>query len=101
MESDEHWRLDKHIPIALIFSITVIVIGQTAALSYGWASMSSRVEQLERQSMAASVTAEVAAKGTSALSERVVEIKTRVDGVAESLNEIKSILRQVPTRTNP
>lgn len=84
------WKVDRHIPVATIISLGLFVVVQTATLSYGWATMSSRIEVLERQ-----VTA------TAPFSERLVKLETKFDGALESLTEIKNILRQVPTRAAP
>lgn len=100
MRADKVWTIDKHIPVALIVSIALFVLGQTAAFSYWGASMGGRVEQLERDRAAAVVAVDSAAKSSSAFSERLVRLETKFDGAVEALAEIKSILRQ-PSRPAP
>lgn len=89
MSGNARWSIDRHIPVATIISLFLFILGQTAVLSYGWASMNSRIDVLERQ-----------ATLSAPLSERLVRLETKFDGVVDGLTEIKSILRQAP-RTQP
>lgn len=101
MSGPARWKIDRHVPIANIASLGLFLLTQTAVLSYGWATMAARIEALERDRATASTAVEVAVRSSTALSERVVEVKTRLDGVVESMSEIKALLRQVPTRAAP
>jgi len=96
MEQDPNWHIDKHIPVALIVTIALFVLGQTAAFSYWGATMGGRVDQLERDRATAVVAVETASKSAAGLSERLVRLETKFDGAVEALAEIKSILRQPP-----
>lgn len=91
------WKVDRHVPVALLLAICL----QTGAAFWWGGVTSTRIENLERDRSTALQAVDVAAKSTGALSERVVEIKTRLDGAIESLTEIKALLRQVPTRAAP
>lgn len=88
------WKVDRHVPVALLIAISV----QTGGAFWWGGVTSTRLEGLERDRLAALQTAETAAKATTALSERVVEIKIRLDGAVESLAEIKALLRQTSIR---
>ena len=58
MESDTEWRLDKHIPVALILAIIL----QGAATVWWASSINARVEMLEeRQDKLATMPARLAA----------------------------------------
>ncbi len=58
MKSDTEWRLDKHIPVALILAIIL----QGAATVWWASSISARVEMLEaRQQALSSVPARLSA----------------------------------------
>lgn len=90
MSGQARWKVDRHIPIATIISLGMFVLIQTATLSYGWATMSGRIDVLERQATA-----------TAPLSERLVKLETKFDNAIESLTEIKNLMRQIPTRAAP
>lgn len=84
------WTIDKHIPLAMIGAIAMqsaVAIWWAATFS---ASITGRVDVLERQALTA-----------APLSERMVKLETKFDGMAETLVEIKNLLRQVPTRAEP
>ena len=78
-ESEERrWHLDRRVPIAIIITLSI----QTAAV-VGWASkLDERVNVLEKSASA----------GAQQI-ERIVRLETKMDGVAEILNEIKILLR--------
>ena len=92
MEQDSNWRIDKHIPIALVGAILL----QTAAGIWWAATTNGRVDGLERDRATAVVAVDTAAKNSQVLSERMVKLETKFDGMAESLTEIKNLLRQAP-----
>jgi hypothetical protein len=92
MEQDPNWHIDKHIPLALVGAIML----QTAAGVWWAATTSSRVDGLERDRATAVVAVDTAARNSSAISERMVKLETKFDGMADSLTEIKNILRQPP-----
>lgn len=86
MRQQPHWVIDKHIPLALLGAIAL----QSGAALWWAASISSRVDVLERQ-----------ATTSAPMSERLVRLETKFDGVVDSLVEIKNILRQTPSRQQP
>jgi hypothetical protein len=78
MHADEHWVLDKKIPLALIGAIIL-----QGFVALWWAAgMNNRVEVLERQAVS-----------TAPMSERLVKLETKFDAAIETLAEIKVILR--------
>jgi hypothetical protein len=77
-EPKEHWALERKVPLALLFAIGV----QTAGFAWAAATLTARVDQLERQVAAAAPQAE-----------RLVRVETKTDGVIASLAEVKDILR--------
>lgn len=97
MRSDRQWVIDKHIPVALI----VMLMMQTGGALWWAASISGRVDVLERQTTAGATAVVATATASATLSERLVKLETKFDGAIESLTEIKALLRQVPTRAAP
>lgn len=75
------WVIDKHIPLALLCAIGV----QSCTAVWWAASVSGRIDVLERQ-----------ANASAPISERLVKLETKFDSVSETLTEIKNILRQPP-----
>lgn len=76
--SGKEWHLDKRVNISIIFAVLM----QTA-LALWWASaISTRVDQLERTSALAADQ-----------STRIVRLETKMDGIFQSLAEIKALLR--------
>jgi hypothetical protein len=80
--SYEHrWHLDRRVPIALI----VALAAQTSAVSWWAATLSARVDLLERQ---------VPAIGPQA--ERIIRLESKVDAITGSLWEIKALIDRRP-----
>lgn len=78
MLGDKNWRVDKHIPLALILAILV----QTATLAWWASGVDHRLDALEHQTV-----------NTNSQSERLVKLETKFDGLIDSVNEIKTLLR--------
>lgn len=78
MITDRTWRVDKHIPLALILAIFV----QTATIAWWAAGVSFRIEQLEKNGLSS------ASQG-----ERLVKLETKFDALIDSVNEIRTLLR--------
>ena len=78
-DDDQHWSLDKRVPLALIIAILM----QTAAALWWAASLNARVEQLERQAIVAAPNVE-----------RIVRLETKMDAIFASLAEIKLIVQR-------
>jgi len=73
-DRDEHWHLDKRVPIALMFAIFV----QTAG-AFWWASdISSRVTRLEVDASASSKISERVAK-LEVISQRLEKLVDRLE----------------------
>lgn len=77
----DHWSLDRKVPLALIVSITVLFVGQTAGIVWGLSSASTRLDILERNFEAAKPQAE-----------RIIRLEEKVGVVQQGINEIKTIL---------
>jgi hypothetical protein len=78
---DRHWHLDRKVPIALILALGA----QTSAVSWWAATLSARVDLLERQVLA-----------IAPQSERIIRLESKVDGIATSLWEIKALIDRRP-----
>lgn len=74
MQSENHWHLDKRVPIALIFTIFI----QTATMGVWVGSIQSRVDANERAIAASADTAERLAR-IEAILERVERRLDRED----------------------
>lgn len=76
---DARWHLDKRFPIALIATIGI----QTATIVWWASGITERVNVLER------------AQATSApQADRLTRVEVKLDGVGESVSEIKRLLQQ-------
>jgi hypothetical protein len=83
MQQDRQWHLDKRVPIALI--ITMIL--QTMAVVWWAAKADNRLDNLEKAGSLGSTQAE-----------RIVRLETKMDSVADAVNDLKVILR---SRSSP
>jgi hypothetical protein len=82
---EESWRVEKKIPVALIFAMAVQTIGLVAFIS----QLDSRVGALERDSVAKEWQAE-----------RIIRIDERLTSLQSSMVELKGLVRPAP-RTEP
>lgn len=80
--TDAKWHFDKRIPIALIVSLLLGLMGQTLFFVSWKATIESRVEHLEADSLARAPQAE-----------RIIRVETKLDGIKETVTEIKNLLR--------
>jgi len=78
---DRKWHLDRNVLIALIVALAV----QTSAVSWWAATLSARVDLLERQAVAIGPQAE-----------RIIRLETKVDGITGGLSEIKALIDRRP-----
>lgn len=77
------WHLDKRINLALVGAI----IGQTCLAVWWLASLSQRVEVLERNALAAVPRLE-----------SVIRLETQVSEIHNAVQEIKAAIQQRPVR---
>jgi hypothetical protein len=80
--SDSGWHLDRKVPIALIIAIA------TQIITFIWwaAQASARLDNLEKQTIAA-----------GSQFERLVKLETKMDNVSMTLGELKSLMIRRPT----
>lgn len=81
-----HWEVERKVPLALIFSIASLFIGQTVAGAMWVASVSSRLDAVERKvEQQAAIMAPVV--------ERSIRLETRLEALIESQSRVEQILR--------
>lgn len=82
-DDDSGWRLDKKVPIALIGTIILTIIGQS--FLFGWAASNlwTRVGELERQQLAAAPRFE-----------SVIRLEAKVDVINSTLQELKAMVNR-------
>lgn len=80
-QSDTRWHVDRKIPLALIFTIFI----QTGGVVWWGASISARIETLEKR-----------ADSAAPQGDRLTRVEVRLDAVQDGIAEIKSILRREP-----
>lgn len=80
-QSDTRWHVDRKIPLALILTIIV----QTGGVVWWGASISARIDVLEKR-----------ADSAAPQGDRLTRVEVRLDAVQEGITEIKSILRREP-----
>ena len=73
----EHWHLDKRVPIILILTLAI----QTGYFSYSYGVLNNKVTHLEK-----------AQDRSDEMMARVVRMETLVEGVLDTLTEIKDRL---------
>jgi uncharacterized coiled-coil protein SlyX len=106
--TDEPWRLDKHIPVAVIFTILI----QTGGLVWWAAGISSRVDEAERvnarqESVIDAIRADVQAKSDRVaetqriLSEQIVEQRSDLRAIRELMQRIETRLDQSTSPRRP
>lgn len=78
---DNHWHLDRRVPIALIVTILI----QTGTVVWWGASTNARINALEEKATLASTQPE-----------RLARVETKLETVQDGIVEIKSILRKEP-----
>lgn len=76
-DDDTKWHLDKKVPIAMIVTIAM----QTAGFVWWAASLSERVNTLERDALRSAPYAE-----------RIVRLETKMESIADGIQEIKRLL---------
>lgn len=104
----EPWRLDKHIPIAVIFTIAVQTIG------IGWfaSDINTRVEQSEKANarqdalidalrVDVQVKADRVAEAQRALSEQLVEQRADLRAIRDLMQRIETRLDQAQAPRRP
>jgi hypothetical protein len=78
---EREWHLDRKVPIALI----VALAAQTSAVSWWAATLSARVDLLERQVVA-----------IAPQTERIIRLESKVDVMTANLSEIKALIDRKP-----
>ena len=78
-DDDGRWHLDRRVPIALIVTILL----QTAGLVWWAASLTERVNTLERRADASAPQAE-----------RITRLEVNIETVKEGIAEIKRLIRR-------
>lgn len=76
-DDNTKWHLDKKVPIAMIVTIAM----QTAGFVWWAASLSERVNTLERDALRSAPYAE-----------RIVRLETKMESIADGIQEIKRLL---------
>lgn len=97
MRVDRQWVLDKRIPLPLLAGIGL----QTGAFIWWVATFSASITGRVDAQGDRIINLEHTVTSLGPISERLVKMETKFDGMAESLTEIKNLLRQVPTRAAP
>lgn len=80
-EEPTKWRIDRHVPLALIFSIISAITVQTIAASWWAAGVSFRISDLEQRM-----------SGSSQNGDRLTRLEAKSEYVIETLKEIKGLL---------
>jgi hypothetical protein len=78
-DSDRNWHLDKRVPIALIVTIAL----QTGSFIWWAASVSERVNTLERR-----------AEQTAPQADRLTRVEVKIESIQEGITEIKRLIRR-------
>ena len=85
---EEHWTLDKKVPISLIGA----VMFQFAIFIWSASAFNSRVENLERSSEKTVQFTTSSASETQIVKDRVLKVEITIANINDKLEEIKEIL---------
>lgn len=80
----EHWSVDKKVPIALI----VAILGQTGAFVWWGATMSARVDILERDNAKLERRVESGESAARGVSERLVRVEEKSSTILDLVRQI-------------
>lgn len=76
------WEIDRHVPVALIFTMLV----QAGGIVWWAAGINGRMAQVEKH-----------IERTSGQADRLTRVETKVDGIADTLIEIKDAVKSKVT----
>ena len=86
----EHWHLRKEIPVALIFAIFV----QTAGALWWAASMTERMDQIERRMEGAAIRSQNVDNLVAQQATQIAVLVERIDTQNRRIQETNDLLRQ-------
>jgi hypothetical protein len=78
---NEHWHLDKKVPLALIMTMFI----QTAGIMWWAATTTERLSAVERR-----------IEMSAPQGDRLTRVEVRLDNIVEGLGEIKNLIRRQP-----
>jgi uncharacterized protein HemX len=81
----EHWHLDRRVPVAIIFAIAL----QSAGAIWWAASMSERMEQIEQRQQAAGARAEAADARQAEQGQRIAVLTEAVANTNRNLERLQ------------
>ena len=87
MEADSGWRIDKHVPVALLLAIAVQTgtgVWWAASISSNVASVQQRVDRLE------SSNALVIAQG-----QQIAAMDAKMSAMQENMRELKALVQEL------
>lgn len=80
--SDSRWHWDRKVPIALILTLIVTFAGQSVTALWWASKIDSRVDQLEKENIAAAPN-----------NDRLTRVEVKLESVQAGISELKDILR--------
>lgn len=83
--SNRHWHVGREVPVALIVTVIVLIVGQTAGAFWWSATLAARLETVERD-----------VRNAAPQAERIIRLEEKVGVVQQGINEIKAILARPP-----
>ena len=87
---DRHWSLDRKVPLPLIVTLAVLLIGQTAVAFWWGSNQATRLEIVERQQ-----------RDSAPQAERIIRLEEKVGVVQQGVNEIKNDLKTLLANPRP
>lgn len=92
MDADAAWHVDKKIPIALIVTIVLAILGQTIAGTVWITRIDTKVDNTITRVEILERSKEAAALAAQPQTERLIRVETKVDAMHEDINAIKQAL---------
>ena len=82
---DQHWHISRGVPVALIITLMITLIAQTATAAWFVARLDGRVEVLEKAQLISAPQAD-----------RLTRVEEKLENVKTGISDIKLILQTAP-----
>lgn len=98
--ASHRFQIDRKVNVASILSLGAFMvlqtIGMTVTITYGWTTMGNRVDVHGDRITTLERTAERTTFALVPMSERVIRMETKFDGMKETVDKIEALIRRAP-----
>ena len=89
---ESKWHITRGVPLALIFTVISMFVGQSVAAIVYFSRLDSRVEQVEKVQLVATTLSEKMQAATAAQNIETAKLGEKVVAVQASVNRIEALL---------